>query len=99
MCADFGRNMRSSISPHRQGCYSKEGDIVVLCAYLGQLARLRDALSKEVAVVVDERDEEKLAAQEDDSEAKVDANITQTVERVQVSRRVCLSWLGLILVS
>jgi hypothetical protein len=61
----------------------------VLCAYLGQLARLRDALAKEVAVLVDERDEEKLAAQEDDSEvAKVDANILQTVERVQVSRRV-----------
>jgi hypothetical protein len=40
-------------------------------------------------VLVDERDEEKLAAQEDDSEvAKVDANILQTVERVQVSRRV-----------
>jgi hypothetical protein len=60
----------------------------VLCAYLGQLARLRDVLAKEVAVVVDERDEEKLAAQEDDSEAKVDANIIQNVERVQVSRRV-----------
>jgi hypothetical protein len=61
----------------------------VLCAYLGQLSRLREALAKEVAVVIDDRDAEKLAAQEDDSETKVDANITQTVERVQVSRRVC----------
>jgi hypothetical protein len=60
----------------------------VLCAYLGQLARLREALAKEVAVVIDERDEEKLAAQEDDTEAKVDANVTQVVERVQVSKRV-----------
>jgi hypothetical protein len=61
----------------------------VLCAYLGQLARLRAALEKEVAVVIDERDEEKLFAQEDDmNEAKVDANIKQTVERVQVSQRV-----------
>jgi hypothetical protein len=56
---------------------------------LGQLARLRAALEKEVAVVIDERDEEKLFAQEDDmNEAKVDANIKQTVERVQVSQRV-----------
>lgn len=33
---------------------------MVLCAYLGQLSRLRDALSNEVAVVIDERDQANL---------------------------------------
>ncbi|KAF6760156.1 hypothetical protein DFP72DRAFT_1063222 [Ephemerocybe angulata] len=45
----------------RQGCYSQEGDIVVLCAYLGQLAKVRDALRGLVAVVIDERDQTELA--------------------------------------
>jgi hypothetical protein len=34
---------------------------VVLCAYLGQLAKLRDALANEVAIVIDERDQAALA--------------------------------------
>ncbi|TFK44429.1 hypothetical protein BDQ12DRAFT_672980 [Crucibulum laeve] len=70
----------------RQGCYSQEGDIVVLCAYLGQLARVRDALSDTVAVVIDERDMEALAEREE--EYVLDAETH--VEHVKVSKRVRL---------
>ncbi|KAJ8489534.1 hypothetical protein ONZ51_g2873 [Trametes cubensis] len=72
----------------RQGLYSSEGDIVVLCAYLGQLARLREALSGEVAVVIDERDQAEL----DDRAAEADevGPAGSTFERVKVSRRVLL---------
>ena len=67
---------------HSQGCYSQEGDIVVLCAYLGQLAKVRDALSHEVAVVIDERDQ---AALEDHEGEK---DFVVGVEHVKVSKRV-----------
>ncbi|PCH43420.1 nucleoside triphosphate hydrolase protein [Wolfiporia cocos MD-104 SS10] len=74
----------------RQGPYSAEGDIVVLCGYLGQLARMRDALAHEVAVVIDERDQADL----DDRAAEGDQEETPTsvvsVEHVQVARRVRL---------
>jgi hypothetical protein len=70
----------------RQGCYSEEGDIVVLCAYLGQLARVRDALGSEVAVIIDGRDKENLAEQEEELE---DRNDLAQVERIQVTKRVC----------
>ena len=71
---------------HRQGCYSAEGDIVVLCAYLGQLARLRDALGGEVAVVIDERDQAAL----DDREGDVDdTGDTGPIQHVKVTSRVC----------
>ena len=69
-----------------QGCYSQEGDIVVLCAYLGQLAHVRDALSSEVAVVIDGRDQTALADQEADDE--VDNTLDIAVERVRVDKRV-----------
>lgn len=69
-----------------QGCYSQEGDIVVLCAYLGQLAHVRDALSSEVAVVIDDRDQTALADQEADHE--VDPALDNAVERVRVDKRV-----------
>ncbi|KAI0088042.1 P-loop containing nucleoside triphosphate hydrolase protein [Irpex rosettiformis] len=70
----------------RQGPYSEEGDIVVLCAYLGQLARMRDALSNKVAVVIDERDQRDLA----DREAENDDVTGPTIEHVKVTRRVRL---------
>ncbi|KAG2153743.1 uncharacterized protein EDB93DRAFT_1134566 [Suillus bovinus] len=73
----------------RQGCYSEEGDIVVLCAYLGQLAKLRDALANEVAIVIDERDQAALADQEGDNEED-DLNGGITIEHVKVTRRVRL---------
>lgn len=68
----------------RQGTYSQEGDIVVLCAYLGQLAKLRDALSEAVAVVIDERDQEALAEKDEEKD-----DLETRVEHVKVSRRVC----------
>ncbi|KAH9170429.1 hypothetical protein EDB89DRAFT_1304426 [Lactarius sanguifluus] len=45
----------------KQGPYDGAGDIAVLCAYLGQLQKVRAALKDlEIAVSVDERDEEQL---------------------------------------
>lgn len=62
----------------------------VLCAYLGQLAKLRDALAKEVAVLIDDRDQAELAEQDEEKE---DVMAPQpSVERVAVSRRVCWSF-------
>lgn len=55
----------------RQGCYSGNGDIAVLCAYLGQLQKVRAALKDlKIAVAVDERDAEQLARQEMDEEVE-----------------------------
>ena len=48
----------------RQGEYNGQGDIAVLCAYLGQLQRVRAELqSLKVTVAVDERDEDQLVRQ------------------------------------
>ncbi|KAI0667327.1 hypothetical protein C8Q78DRAFT_404096 [Trametes maxima] len=48
----------------RQGSYSGPGDIAVLCAYLGQLQKVRAALrDMKIAVAVDERDAAELARQ------------------------------------
>ena len=45
----------------KQGPYDGAGDIAVLCAYLGQLQKVRAALRDlKVAASVDERDEEQL---------------------------------------
>ena len=71
---------------NRQGCYSNEGDIVVLCAYLGQLARLRDALAHDVAVLIDERDQAALTDQESEQEQDVIGG--PTIERLNVTKRV-----------
>ncbi|KAF7983780.1 hypothetical protein HWV62_18992 [Athelia sp. TMB] len=71
----------------RQGCYSQDGDIVVLCAYLGQLARVRDALAKEVVVVIDDVDQDALEAQEDEEQRFA---TTSGVEHVTVGKRVRL---------
>ena len=47
-----------------QGEYNSPGDIAVLCAYLGQLQKVRAALlSLKVTVAVDERDEDQLVRQ------------------------------------
>ena len=55
----------------RQGEYNSPGDVAVLCAYLGQLQKVRAALrSLKVTVAVDERDEDQLVKQglQDDDE-------------------------------
>ena len=45
----------------KQGPYDAPGDIAVLCAYLGQLQKVRAALKDlKIAVSVDERDLEEL---------------------------------------
>ena len=58
-----------------QGTYSGPGDIAVLCAYLGQLQKVRAALRDlKIAVAVDERDAEQLGRQgiEEDSEVEME---------------------------
>ena len=48
----------------RQGSYNGAGDIAVLCAYLGQLQKVRAALRDlKIPVAMDERDEDQLAKQ------------------------------------
>lgn len=48
----------------KQDIYSGPGDIAVLCAYLGQLQKVRQALKDlKIAVSVDERDETQLVQQ------------------------------------
>ncbi|KAG6373951.1 hypothetical protein JVT61DRAFT_6115 [Boletus reticuloceps] len=82
-------NRKRDLHPEfKQGCYSVEGDIVVLCAYLGQLARLRDALGGEVAVVIDERDQAALDDREGDGEDTGDAFLGESVQHVKVTSRV-----------
>ena len=59
----------------------------MLCAYLGQLARLRDALRNEVAIIIDERDQAALDDQASDSDEQGQKDVT--IERVNVTKRVC----------
>lgn len=61
---------------------------MVLCAYLGQLAKLRDALANEVAIVIDERDQAALADHEGDDENDLGGGTT--IEHVKVTKRVCI---------
>ncbi|KAG8998674.1 hypothetical protein FRB90_012253 [Tulasnella sp. 427] len=72
----------------KQGKYTKTGDIVVLCAYLGQLAKVRKLLSSEVATVIDERDAVQLINHEDNDEAA--EILADSAEEVQVAKRVLL---------
>ena len=68
----------------RQGEYNSQGDIAVLCAYLGQLQRLRAALrSLKVTVAVDERDEDQLVKQ-----GLQDEDDAPSIEEVVVTRHV-----------
>ena len=68
----------------RQGEYNNKGDIAVLCAYLGQLQKVRAALrSLKVTVAVDERDEDQLARQGLQDEEEM-----PSIEEVAVARHV-----------
>lgn len=58
---------------------------MVLCAYLGQLARLRDVFAGEVITVIDEHDQAALADQE--AEAENDTEGTG-IEQIRVTKRV-----------
>ncbi|KAF8332045.1 uncharacterized protein EI90DRAFT_3056359 [Cantharellus anzutake] len=76
----------------KQGPYSGEGDIVVLCAYLGQLAEVRKLLSSEVTTVLDERDLALLEEANPDAEGS-DPSLSTSAHQVQhipVSKRVLL---------
>lgn len=66
--------------------YAEAGSIVVLCAYLGQLVRLRDAFSRLFTVVIDERDQSLLEDRTGDEQAL--EQDTSQVERVMMSQRV-----------
>ncbi|KAG8902313.1 hypothetical protein FRC00_012826 [Tulasnella sp. 408] len=70
----------------RQGTYTETGDIVVLCAYLGQLVKLRKALAGEVMTVVDERDVAKLLDHRDEED--VAGMFEDAVQQVKISSRV-----------
>ncbi|KAG8871651.1 hypothetical protein FRB98_000619 [Tulasnella sp. 332] len=74
----------------RQGTYSQSGDIVVLCAYLGQLQKIRLALAKEVTTVIDDRDAAQLVDHEEqENQATVADTMSKgSVEQVDVSKRV-----------
>ncbi|EKM48784.1 uncharacterized protein PHACADRAFT_202401 [Phanerochaete carnosa HHB-10118-sp] len=66
----------------RQGEYSAPGDIAVLCAYLGQLQKVRLALRDlKITVALDERDEQQLAHQGLDEEV----NFEQVVVAKHIS--------------
>lgn len=68
----------------RQGAYNGQGDIAVLCAYLGQLQKVRGALrSLKVTVAVDERDEDQLVKQ-----GLLGEDETPSIEEVAVARHV-----------
>ncbi|KAG8798217.1 hypothetical protein FRC17_007536, partial [Serendipita sp. 399] len=69
----------------RQGVYNSPSSIVVLCAYLGQLTKVRDALSDcKLSVVLDERDEDLLLAKGEDQEESPQV----TKKQVDISKQV-----------
>jgi len=68
----------------RQGEYNNQGDIAVLCAYLGQLQKVRAALRLlKINVAVDERDEDQLVKQGLQDEDEV-----PSIEEVVVAKHV-----------
>ncbi|CCA71455.1 related to ECM32-DNA dependent ATPase/DNA helicase B [Serendipita indica DSM 11827] len=67
----------------RQGVYNDPSSIVILCTYLGQLTKIREALAScKLSVVLDERDE-KLLADED-----VQDESTPSSKEVDVSKQI-----------
>ncbi|KAG8955926.1 hypothetical protein FRC04_006374 [Tulasnella sp. 424] len=84
----FEVNMIKDLVLHllRQGAYTETGDIVVLCAYLGQLVKIRKALAGEVMTVVDERDAAQLVDHRDEDD--VAGIFEATVQQVKISSRV-----------
>lgn len=84
-----GANIVLMVCLRRQGVYNQDGDIVVLCAYLGQLAEIRRQLANEVITVVDDRDMVKLAeAEEAGQDTANHTSLSTSVEHVKVSHRV-----------
>ena len=76
-------NFHSSIVSHTpsQGVYAKPKSIVVLCMYLGQLSKLREAFaSSRVTVTLDSRDQEALMDREGDKDGASDSVVVQDVQ-------------------
>ena len=72
----------------RQGEYSNHGDIAVLCAYSGQLQRVRTVLqSSKITVAVNERDEDQLFKQ-----GLRDEDGAPSVKEVVVAKHVRWLW-------
>ncbi|KIO31502.1 hypothetical protein M407DRAFT_67906 [Tulasnella calospora MUT 4182] len=72
----------------KQGKYTRTGDIVVLCAYLGQLVKIRKLLSSEVATMIDERDAIQLLDHDNEDDAA--EILADSTEQVHVAERVLL---------
>jgi hypothetical protein len=73
-----------------QGTYTKPGSIVVLCMYLGQLAKIRDEFrDSKISVVLDSRDEEVLRDREGDVDTSEEEPIVEVAE-VKVTDQVQL---------
>lgn len=69
----------------KQGKYSGPGDIAVLCAYLGQLQKVRAALKDmKIAVSLDARDEDELVKQGLEEEG--------TFEEINIAKHVRLQF-------
>jgi hypothetical protein len=76
-----GRTQFDSLRLASQGTYTKPGSIVVLCMYLGQLAKIRDEFrDSKISVVLDSRDEEVLRDREGDVEAREEEPIVEVAE-------------------
>lgn len=68
---------------------------MVLCAYLGQLVRMRDALAGKVVTVIDARDQETIAAHEEDHEDEpelLSAHPVSVTKKVRDSRLICITF-------
>lgn len=79
----------STIVSHtsRQGVYTNPKSIVVLCMYLGQLSKLREAFaSSRVTVTLDDRDQEALLDKEGDKDTVGTSDLV--VQDVQLHRQV-----------
>ena len=62
----------------------KENEITILTPYLGQLIKIREALSKVTMVFVDERDEEEI---QNLTEGKVEVPKVEPPQKVQQNMR------------
>ena len=76
----------------RQGVYNNAGDIAVLCAYLGQLQKVRAALRNlKIAVSIDERDQDQLARQGIEEEAEYEeVLVTKHVGQAYGVQKTCI---------
>ncbi|KAG8911359.1 hypothetical protein FRC01_005756, partial [Tulasnella sp. 417] len=72
----------------KQGKYTKPGSIVVLCAYLGQLAKVQSLLSSEVATVIDERDAVQLIDRKENEDAA--ELVVDPTTQAQAANQVCV---------